>query len=105
MANSKKNSSKAKKATTKKQSNAKKPQKNNTSEKKGKEVSKAEKIKPFSELATIASRQEWVKRHFIEFVESTYKGCEIKVEELNPRQIKFTIDGINVPSEGYFTVK
>ena len=69
------------------------------------EVSKAESLKPFSELTTITLRQEWEKRRLIEFVEKTYEGCEVKVETLNPRQICFHIDGVKVPEEGYFSVK
>jgi hypothetical protein len=68
-------------------------------------VSKAEQIKPFSELFTIACRQEWGKRHLVEFVETTYEGCEVKVDALNARQICFHIDGIKVPEDGYFSVK
>ncbi len=68
-------------------------------------LSKAESIKPFSELTTIALRQEWEKRRLIEAVKDMYVGCEVNVEELNPRQICFHIDGIKVPQEGYFSVK
>ena len=68
-------------------------------------ISKAEQLKPFSELFTIACRQEWLKRHLIEFVQKTYEGCEVRVDALNARQICFHIDGIKVPEDGYFSVK
>jgi hypothetical protein len=68
-------------------------------------LSKAEQLKPFKELVTISCRQVWEKRFFIEFVQDTYKGCDIKVEELNPRQIALTIDGERIPEEGYLSMK
>ena len=68
-------------------------------------LSKAESIKPFRELVTIALRQEWAKRFLVEMVKETYEGCEVEVEQLNPRQICFHIDGTKVPEEGYFSVK
>lgn len=68
-------------------------------------LSKAETLKPFSELVTIALRQEWVKRHLVEFVEKTYVGCDVRVETLNARQVCFHIDGTKVPEDGYFSVK
>ena len=70
-----------------------------------KTVSKAESLKPFTELVTIALRQEWIKRYLIEFVEKTYEGCEVRVDAHNSRQICFHIDGIKVPEDGYFSVK
>lgn len=64
-----------------------------------------EDLKPFSELTTIAYRQLWEKKELIKFVENTYKGFDVQVEEMNPRQIRFIIDGINVPKDGFYSVK
>ena len=65
---------------------------------------KPKRVKPLSEITTMAYRQQWTKDNLFNMIKDTYPKEEVKMEEFNNRQVAFYVSGDRVPEEGYFTV-
>jgi hypothetical protein len=60
------------------------------------------KVKSFHSNVMSTSRNA---NQLVNFANKTFSGLDVKVDKLNPKQVRFIVEGTMIPEEGYYTTK